>query len=130
MIRGGLSSSFTFSPCTISHVQKRFFSRYHSALEIPITANQEQIRQSYLKLARKWHPDMFTNKSQIEYDEAQRRYRNIREAYDHLSQRAAETSAATQGRAAPKNPTSRHGDGKYAYDAVCKNFKQNSFFWV
>eukprot|EP01122_Echinamoeba_exundans_P010788 TRINITY_DN4106_c0_g1_i1.p1 TRINITY_DN4106_c0_g1~~TRINITY_DN4106_c0_g1_i1.p1 ORF type:complete len:810 (-),score=159.25 TRINITY_DN4106_c0_g1_i1:2711-5140(-) len=53
---------------------------YYKILNVPKTASEKDIRKSYYKLARQWHPD----KNQGN-EEASLRYVEINEAYDTLS---------------------------------------------
>ncbi len=53
---------------------------YYKVLGVPKTASQEEIKRSYRKLARKYHPD--ANKGDADAEE---RFKEISEAYDVLS---------------------------------------------
>jgi molecular chaperone DnaJ len=53
---------------------------YYKVLGVPKTAKQDEIKKSYRKLARKYHPD--ANKGD---SEAEERFKEISEAYDVLS---------------------------------------------
>src|SRR5208283_929806 len=53
---------------------------YYKVLGVPKTATADQIKQSYRKLARKYHPD--ANKSDRKAEE---RFKEISEAYNTLS---------------------------------------------
>ena len=53
---------------------------YYKVLGVPKTAAQDEIKKSYRKLARKYHPD--ANKGDAEAEE---RFKEISEAYDVLS---------------------------------------------
>ena len=52
---------------------------YYELLEVSSTANQAQIRASFRRLARKWHPD--TNAGSTE---AEREFKRISRAYETL----------------------------------------------
>lgn len=54
---------------------------YYRTLDVPKGATVEQIKKAYRKLALKWHPD----KNPTNKDEATRRFRDISEAYEVLS---------------------------------------------
>ena len=55
----------------------------YQILGIPRTASQEDIKKTYRKLIRKWHPD--TNKS----PEAEVKTKEINEAYEQLSKKVS-----------------------------------------
>ena len=52
--------------------------RLYDILEIKNTATQTEIKQSYFKLAKEYHPDL--NKT----DQAKQKYLDITEAYETL----------------------------------------------
>lgn len=56
-------------------------SSYYDILGVTPTASVEEIRKSYRRLALRWHPD----KNQNNLAEATRRFREISEAYEVLS---------------------------------------------
>ncbi len=58
---------------------------YYSLLEVSSHATVEQIKQSYRRLARKYHPDMNRSGDDI-------RIKQLNEAYDVLSNAAKRTS--------------------------------------
>src|SRR5258708_40147733 len=53
---------------------------YYETLGVPRTADTEEIRKVYRKLARKYHPDLNPGDKS-----AEERFRNVQEAYDVLS---------------------------------------------
>ena len=53
---------------------------YYKILEVSKTASQEEIKQSYRMLAKKWHPDANGNTK-----ESEEKFKAINEAYSHLS---------------------------------------------
>jgi curved DNA-binding protein CbpA len=56
---------------------------YYIILEVPVNADQETIKESYRKLARKWHPDMnMGNPLGLQIAEGNMKF--INEAYDVL----------------------------------------------
>ncbi|KAL9915106.1 dnaJ heat shock protein family (Hsp40) member B6 mrj isoform 1-T3 [Glossina fuscipes fuscipes] len=54
---------------------------YYKVLEITRSASENEIKKAYRKLALKWHPD----KNPDNLDEANRRFRELSEAYEVLS---------------------------------------------
>lgn len=56
------------------------FKDYYEILGVPRTANDEQIRKSFRKLARQYHPDVAKNKAS-----AEEKFKEINEAYEVLS---------------------------------------------
>jgi len=54
---------------------------YYKVLEITKNSSQTDIKKAYRKLALKWHPD----KNQNNKDEAEKRFKEISEAYEVLS---------------------------------------------
>src|SRR5947207_843202 len=53
---------------------------YYDTLSVPRTANAEEIRKAYRKLARKYHPDLNPGDKSSE-----ERFKSVQEAYDILS---------------------------------------------
>src|SRR5437773_10874303 len=53
---------------------------YYETLSVPRNASVEEIRKSYRKLARKYHPDLNPGDKSSE-----ERFKNVQEAYDILS---------------------------------------------
>lgn len=53
---------------------------YYKILEVSKTASQEEIKQNYRMLAKKWHPDANGNTK-----ESEEKFKAISEAYSHLS---------------------------------------------
>jgi len=56
---------------------------YYDVLKVPKTANTDDIKRAYRKLALKWHPD----KNPEKQDEATKKFKEISEAYEVLSDR-------------------------------------------
>lgn len=54
---------------------------YYSILQISRSANESDIRKAYRKLALRWHPDKNPDKK----EEAEKRFKEISEAYEILS---------------------------------------------
>lgn len=53
---------------------------FYEVMEVPKTASQDEIKKSYRNLARMWHPDRNPGDS-----EAEKRFKEVQEAYDVLS---------------------------------------------
>src|ERR1700684_102591 len=53
---------------------------YYETLGVPRTANADEIRKAYRKLARKYHPDLNPGDKS-----AEDRFKKVQEAYDILS---------------------------------------------
>ncbi len=58
---------------------------FYELLEVPKNADEKEIRDSYRKLARKYHPDRFVNRIPQElYEELDKAYQKVIEAYSVL----------------------------------------------
>jgi len=57
---------------------------YFHILGIPYTATDDQVRRSYLMLARQWHPDKHVALSGAQKIRAQNQFQMINRAYIHL----------------------------------------------
>src|SRR5215831_18274512 len=53
---------------------------YYDTLKVPRGASADEVRKSYRKLARKYHPDLNPGDKA-----AEERFKNVQEAYDILS---------------------------------------------
>lgn len=58
---------------------------YYDILGISKTATAEQVKTAYRQLAKKYHPDMFTNASDAEKKEAEVKFKEVNHAYEVLS---------------------------------------------
>lgn len=58
---------------------------YYEVLGVGKNASDQEIKSSYRKLCRKWHPDMQAGKSDAEKKEAEDKFKEIAEAYEVLS---------------------------------------------
>ena len=63
-------------------------------LELTDSASQEEIKQSYRRLAKEWHPDK--QKDPAKKEEAQKKFMEIQEAYNTLSKIRARRSQKNQ----------------------------------
>lgn len=57
---------------------------YYDILGIKKTATADEIKSAYRKLAKKYHPDMFTNASDAEKKEAEVKFKEVNHAYEVL----------------------------------------------
>ena len=57
---------------------------FYNILEINETASAEEIKKAYRKLAVKWHPDKWMNKSLAERQKANDQMQKINKAYEIL----------------------------------------------
>lgn len=57
---------------------------YYKILDVSNTANENEIRKAYKKLALKWHPDR-NNESEESHKIAEKKFRDISDAYTVLS---------------------------------------------
>lgn len=58
---------------------------YYKILGVEKNASQEEIKKSYKSLARKYHPDLYSDKSEAEQKEAENKFKEVSEAYTVLS---------------------------------------------
>lgn len=57
---------------------------FYEILEIKLGASQDEIKQAYKRLVKKWHPDLFFNNPKLQF-QAQEKFKKINEAYKKLS---------------------------------------------
>lgn len=120
-------SSFSYQFTT--HKDKK---DYYQILDVPRTANQEEIKKAYYNLAKKYHPDI--NKTEIE------KFKEINQAYTVLSDvaekskfDAGDTCSSSQGRAssASRSRPYHYGNNynqtyRQYYQSYQNNFTQSS----
>jgi curved DNA-binding protein CbpA len=53
-------------------------------LGVSQTASQEEIKKAFRNKAREFHPDKYAGKSESERVEAEKKFKEINEAYDKL----------------------------------------------
>lgn len=58
---------------------------YYDILGVSKNASDQEIKKAYRKLAAKWHPDKWGNKSESEQKEAEAKFKEINEANECLS---------------------------------------------
>ncbi|MEM7454590.1 MAG: DnaJ C-terminal domain-containing protein [Planctomycetota bacterium] len=57
---------------------------YYRTLDVPRSASGDEIQKAYRRLARKYHPDLYADKSDAEKDRATKKFQQIQQAYDVL----------------------------------------------
>ena len=67
----------------------------YEVLGVPHGASEEEIKKAYRELARKYHPDNYTNNPLA--DLAQEKMKEINEAYDTLTKNGAPSGNASSG---------------------------------
>src|SRR6202000_440811 len=88
---------------------------YYKVLGVPKTAKADEIKQSYRKLARKYHPD--ANKGDRDAEE---RFKEISEAYNTLSdekkRKEYDDARSMFGGGGMRMPGQSGGQGGYGFD--------------
>ncbi len=86
---------------------------HYETLGIPTGADPAEIRRAYVALARRFHPDAHAGRSPAERDHADRRMRDVNEAWSALSDPGRRKAYdATLDRARPAPPTRPRPAGK------------------
>ncbi|KAL4222461.1 DnaJ subfamily B member 6 [Mactra antiquata] len=82
---------------------------YYEILEIGRNATETDIKKAYRKMALKWHPDKNPNNK----EEAEKRFKEISEAYEVLSDKQKRDVYDKYGK---EGLTGHHGNGYSTYD--------------
>jgi DnaJ-domain-containing protein 1 len=62
----------------------RGLRQHYDVLEVPYSAEREEIREAYKKLARKYHPDRFTDTDPVVQELAKDKMTLINDAYSKI----------------------------------------------
>lgn len=57
---------------------------FYEILELKPSASQDEVKQAYKRLVKKWHPDLFFNQPKLQLQAAEK-FKKINEAYKQLS---------------------------------------------
>lgn len=101
------------------------YKDYYKILNIEKTADKEQIRKSYRKLAKKYHPDVSKEAN------AEERFKEVKEAYEVLSDPAKRSEYDSMGSAGFRggDPFSRPGGrGSHSSEGFDNNSGFSDFF--
>ncbi|CAG0887729.1 unnamed protein product [Darwinula stevensoni] len=82
---------------------------YYKVLEVPAKATQVEIKKAYRRLALKWHPD----KNPDNLEEAEKKFKEISEAYEVLSDERKRRVYDHGGREGLRNPGPGHMDDPF-----------------
>eukprot|EP01041_Mallomonas_annulata_P014778 gene14778-31403_t len=115
------TASFGASPST----------RYYTVLGVERNANLDEIKRAYKKLAMKWHPD----KNPTRKKEAERKFKEINEAYSCLSDPKKRETYNLFGEDATRQPFTsyqqqprqRQGFYDYSYGSNNNNIDESTF---
>ncbi|CAM9529061.1 unnamed protein product [Lampetra fluviatilis] len=83
---------------------------YYQVLGIQPTSSQEEIKKAYRRLALKWHPDKNPESKEM----AERKFKEIAEAYDVLSDKSKREAFDRGGKEGVKNSTGDRGGRDFA----------------
>ena len=84
---GGQGSSYGNYGGSSSYGGQQYFedkSKYYSVLGLSKDASQEEIKKAYRNKAREYHPDKHSQSSESVRVEAEKKFKEINEAYDKL----------------------------------------------
>ena len=88
---------------------------FYKILEVNKNASEAEIKKAYRKQARKYHPDKFSSSSEAEKATAEKKFKEVNEAYQILSDPEKRTQYDNFGHAAFEQggPSSSQGYGQY-----------------
>lgn len=95
---------------------------YYNILDVPLTATPEQIKESYRRLAKKYHPDVRTADKTVEHQPNADMFRDVAEAYQILS--VTETRASYD-LSRKKNPDQYKGVSDFQADMDLRRDKRD-----
>src|SRR2546430_6379055 len=78
-------------------------TKLYNILEITLTANKGEIQKTFRTLARKWHPDKWTNATDEEKKKAKNKFNEIVYAYEILDDPKTRSQYDKYGEDAVKN---------------------------
>ncbi len=84
---------------------------YYDILELQKNASADEIKQAYRKLAKKYHPDLYTHASEAEKKKAEARIKEINQAYSVLSDPQKKKMYDTYGSEDPTSASAGQGGG-------------------
>ena len=61
---------------------------YYEVLGVKKDASEDELKKAFRKLSMKWHPDMQHGKSDAEKEDAKKKFQEIAEAYEVLSDKS------------------------------------------
>lgn len=70
---------------------------YYEILGVSKTATADELKSAYRKLAKQYHPDLYTTKSDAEKKNAEEKFKEINHAYDVLSDEQKRAAYDTYG---------------------------------
>lgn len=70
---------------------------YYEILGVEKTANADELKSAYRKLAKKYHPDVYANATDAEKKEAEAKFKDINHAYEVLSDSQKRAAYDTYG---------------------------------
>lgn len=87
---------------------------YYDILELQKNASVDEIKQAYRKLAKKYHPDLYTHASEAEKKKAEAKIKEINQAYSVLSDPQKKKVYDTYGSEDPMRAGASQGGGGYS----------------
>lgn len=99
---------------------------YYEVLGVGKNATDSELKSAYRKLAIKWHPDKWANKSDAEKKDAEDKFKEISQAYDVLSDKDKRAQYDQFGFDGPSG-FSGFGEGFDPFDMFAKHFGGGMF---